>query len=211
MSRPPSSYANSWRSFNTASRLTLRPTGTDAFPSILDSLEAWNEEVQDSNSYIDPQSHLVEPPASPALGASHHIEVAENESDVHAPSTLRAQSPLPIHIPQTKPSDGFIQRAKRFGGHIKQLVTRRKGNKRDDGLNGSFTFKNVARREGVGGPILIDSPVPLHSTVECRGSDEISWRLPANQPWSYHDSTSDSIPKHEGRIRKSLRRLSLAA
>ena len=208
MSRPPSSHANSRRSLGSPTRLILRPTGTDAFPSILDSLEAEHEEVRDSNTYID--DHLVETPASPALAASHYLEPAEHESDVHTPSSPRVLSPLPTGMPKTKPSDGFIQRAKRFGGHVKQLVTRRKESRHGNGLNGCFSSKNADRRS-VGGPVSLIGSVPLYHAVERRGSDEMSCRAPADQYWSKHiSSTNGSISKHEGRMRKSLRRLSLA-
>lgn len=209
MSRPSSSHANSRWSFGSPTRLTLRPTGTDAFPSILDSLEAEHEDVRDSNTYIG--DHLVDTPASPALAASHYLEPAEHESDVHTPSPPRALSPLPTRTPKTKPSNGFIQRAKRFGGKVKQLVTRRNGSRHSDVLNGGFSFENADRTRSMGGPVSLIGSVPLYHAVDRRVSDEMSCRAPVDQYWSKHiSSTNGSIPKHEGRIRKSLRRFSLA-
>ncbi|KAI6047592.1 hypothetical protein EDC04DRAFT_2619093 [Pisolithus marmoratus] len=217
MSRPPSSQVNSQRSFSLAKHLTLHPTGTDAFPSILDGLDLWPE---GEGGELDSSPHLVE-----NFQVPQDSEVA---TPIHTPPLSGDQSPAFYGTLATRHSSGFMQRMRKAGARIKGLVTRHKRSRGSGELTRSSSSGVVTTLGSVDGNVETAAPVlhgkfPLPPQIpplsfdggtsgdEAEATSEELPRPILRHRTSKRASTSGSIPSREGRTGRTFKRLSFAA
>ncbi|KAN0100669.1 hypothetical protein V8E55_000653 [Tylopilus felleus] len=164
--RPPSSLPAALSSYprtmspqcSSPSRLVLKPTGTDTFPSTLDSLQAWRVGVT-------PGLPRSEEPRSPLFEDVHCSPLGElaPETPMHPPSPSRQlHSHLfsPPHS-RTSRSQNFIKHAKILGGHVKRLVTRQSTNKHRGSMDRGVNLRVITSQDSENGSvILITAPPP---------------------------------------------------
>ena len=205
-------------------RLALKPTGTDTFPSTLDSLQAWRESVT-------PGIPRSEEPCSPLTEDIHgpRLEEPVSETPVY-PSTPFHQSHsrrLSPHIPRVSRSQTFMKRAKMFGGRVKQLVTRQSVNKYRGSMDRGVSFNVVTSQDSENGSvILIAAPPPPYDVRPLTfiphspmGQEHVRSRTISEYSSAVQTSTvevattgiSESGSRQGGGNRNTLRRLSLAA
>lgn len=210
-------------------RLVLKPMGTDTFPSTLDSLQAWRENVT-------PGIPRSEEPYSPLSEDVHNSRLGElvPETTTIYPS-LRSHQPHPHrlspHSPRVSKSRTFIKHAKMFGGRVKQLVTRQGVNLNNHrgSMDRGVSFRVVTSQDSENGSvILITAPPPppydvrppslaLHGPTgqehlsRPRTVSEYSSAIQASTGELSSTGMTESGSRQGGSNRNALRRLSLAA
>ncbi|KAH7883640.1 hypothetical protein F5I97DRAFT_1559039 [Phlebopus sp. FC_14] len=207
-------------------RLALQPTGTATFPSTVDSLQAWREGVVNAM----PEAGEQQPSILRSSPGRRSIALPEPQSAIQVSSpTLDHSFPLGRHT-LSKPQN-FINRAKKLGGRVKQFVTRRRGNRRNNGMDRDVNLRITTRQDSEDGSvILINAPpppyndlplisLPLRSLEEQDlplgrlSISEHSPRLPGSilERSTTGGQGTDTSSRQEGSSRNALRRLSLAA
>lgn len=221
---------------NSPKRLALQATGTDTFPSILDNMETWQEEeALDPSVHIDdPASYVVQSSTRSASPVPQPPEPLETDPELRPAvrSSILSQSyqtaPTPTLV--AKSTHSFIQRARRFGGRVKELVKRRRGNKYNSGLARQVSFRIIATPESEDGSIIVisappppyenrpSSPVPPCSSAEDghlmereRTVSGLSSGLSGERRSAENCPVTNPGSDQEPRARRAFRRLSLAA
>ena len=203
-------------------RLALKPTGTETFPSTLDSLQAWRES-------ITPGIPRSEEPCSPLTEDVHGLRLEEPVSDTvfypHAPVDQLYPHHLSPRVPHVSRSQIFMKRAKMLGGRVKKLVTRQSVSKHRGSMDRGINFQVVTSQDSENGSvILITAPPPPYDVgsltviphsptgqehVRSRTTSECSSVIQAST--GEVTTMSESGSRQRGGNRNTLRRFSLAA
>lgn len=209
---------------STPARLTLKPTGTDTFPSTLDSLQAWRESVT-------PGIPRSEEPCSPLTEDVHGPQLEELMLETAIYPTMSFHQPhsrrLSPRTPRASRSQTLMKRAKMFGGRVKQLVTRQNVNGRRGSMDRGVSFSVVTSQDSENGSvILITAPPPPYDVcplsltphnptgqerVRSRTISEYSSAVQASTAEVATTGMAESGSGQGGGNRNALRRLSLAA
>lgn len=205
-------------------RLVLKPTGTDTFPSTLDSLQAWRASVT-------PGIPRSEEPLSPLSEDVHNSRLGEP-----TPETPTIHPSLPSHqlhshhlsrVHRVSRSKTFVKHAKMFGGRVKRLVTRQSVNKHRGSMDRGVSFRVVTSQDSENDSvILITAPPPPydvrppalvpHSPIgqehaRSRTISEYSSAVQASTVELSSTGRTESGSRQGSNHRNTLRRLSLAA
>ncbi|KAG9314408.1 hypothetical protein JVU11DRAFT_5205 [Chiua virens] len=201
-------------------RLVLKPTGTDTFPSMLDSLQAWRENV----TFGSPPPE--EEPRSPFSEDAHYSQTGEAipETAIYADVPPLHPRRVSTRVPHVSRSRTFIKHAKRFGGRVKQLVTRRNINEYHGSMDRGVSFRVVTSQDSENGSvILITAPPPPydnHSLLHIgpAGQDYVRPRTTSEYSSAVQTSTAEvgssgmlESDTRRGGNRNTLRRFSFAA
>ncbi|KAH0838345.1 hypothetical protein J3R83DRAFT_6624 [Lanmaoa asiatica] len=201
-------------------RLALKPTGTDTFPSTLDSLQAWRESVTPGI-----------PRSSPLSGDIHDSRLGELIPETVIYPSLPSRQPHSHHpsprAPRVSKSQTFMKHAKMFGGRVKQLVTRQSVSKHRGSMDRDVSFRVVTSQDSENGSvILITAPPPPYDVGPLTliphsptGQEYVRSRTVSEYSSAVQDSTvelatigmTESGSRQGGTNRNALRRLSLAA
>ncbi|KIK94906.1 hypothetical protein PAXRUDRAFT_827517 [Paxillus rubicundulus Ve08.2h10] len=216
---PPQLYCSS------PTRLALKPTGTDTFPSTMDSLQAWREGVSPGVLQVEePCSVFVEDAQSPAPPGAQSAEPVPEAVVQPSFSTPRQSRPP---APRISKSRNLMRRAKKFGGRVKQFVVRHSASQYHSGMDSGVNFRIVTSQDSENGSVILISappppydarpltPIPTHSPEEdnlrSRTVSQYSSALPGSTLERSTTGATDSSYRQEGSSRRALRRLSLAA
>ncbi|KAF9229340.1 hypothetical protein BS17DRAFT_771321 [Gyrodon lividus] len=213
-------------SCSSPTRLALKPTGTDTFPSTVDSLQAWRQGVTPGVPQVEePCSFVAEDALSPASPGARSAELVPEAVIQPSFSPHRHSRPS---APRISKSRSFVKRAKKFGGRVKQFVTRHSASQYHSGMDRGASFRIVTSQDSENGSVILISappppydahpltPIPLHSSeaqdnLRSRTVSQYSSALPGSTLERSTTGITDSSYRQEGRSRSALRRLSLAA
>ena len=207
-------------------RLVLQPTGTDTFPSTLDSLEAWRECVMPGLPRSEEsRSPLSEDVHSSPLGEPMPMTETANYSSL--PSHQPYSHPFPPRVSRVSRSRTFIKHAKMFGGRVKRLVARKNVNKQRGSMDQGVNFRVVTSRDSENGSvILITAPPPPYDARPPTSTSHTSTgreHMRSRTISEYSSAVRTSVAEHattgvtesgsrqDSNNRNALRRLSFAA
>jgi len=220
----PSPYPCTMSHSSSPAHLVLKPTGTDTFPSTLDSLQVWRESVT-------PGLPRSEEPHSPLTEDVHGSRLGElvPETPIY-PSLPSHQLHSHLLSPRTSRvsrSQTFIKHAKIFGGRVKRLVTRQSVHKHRGSMDRGVNFSVVTSQDSENGSvILITAPPPPYDVrpvtlishnpmgqehARSRTISEYSSAVPASTVELATTGMTESGSRQGDTNRNALRRLSFAA
>ena len=205
-------------------RLVLKPTGTETFPSTLDSLQAWRESVT-------PGLPRSEAPRSPLSEDAHgsRLEELVPETPIYPslPSHQLHSHVFSPRVSRVSKSQTFVKHAKIFGGRVKRLVTRQNVNKHRGSMDRGVNFRVVTSQDSENGSvILITAPPPPYDARPLTlishnpaGQEHVRSRTISEYSSAVQESTVElattgmieSGSRQGGSNRNPLRRLSFAA
>ncbi|KAF8560404.1 hypothetical protein OG21DRAFT_67842 [Imleria badia] len=204
--------------------LVLKPTGTETFPSTLDSLQAWRQSVT-------PGLPRSEEPSSPPSEDVHSSQLGELVPETPIYPSLPPHQPhshlFSPHASRVSKSQTFIKHAKMFGGRVKRLVTRQNVNKHRGSMDRGVNFRIVTSQDSDNDSvILITAPPPPYDARPLAlvshgpaGQEHVRSRTISEYSSAVQASTVD-LPttgmtelgsRQGGSNRNALRRLSFAA
>ena len=205
-------------------RLVLKPTGTDTFPSTLDSLQAWRQSVT-------PGLPRSEEPGTPSSEDVRGSRLGELVPDTPIYPSLPSHQPhshlFSSRTSRVSKSQTFMKHAKMFGGRVKRLVTRQNVNKHRGSMDRGVNFSVVTSQDSENGSvILITAPPPPYDARPMAlashgpaGQEHLRSRTISEYSSAVQASTVD-LPttgmtelgsRQGGGNRNALRRLSFAA